>query len=99
MEGTLKNHLVPIPLPWVGTPITRPASKTQHNLFQFFNTLIVKNFFLIFNLNLVIDVIDVQNLDNGQRSAGDHLESRTKKSNHSSQSVSFTGDPTQLYLY
>lgn len=25
LEGTLKDHLVPMPLPWVGAPFTRPG--------------------------------------------------------------------------
>jgi len=64
----VKDHLVPTPLPWAGTPSTRllkaPSNLALNtsregastaplgNLFQCLTTLIVKKFFLISNLNL-----------------------------------------------
>ena len=64
----LTDHLVPAPLPWTGTPSTRvlrapsnlalntaregAATASLGNLFQGLTTLMVKNLFLISNLNL-----------------------------------------------
>jgi len=30
LEGTFKDHLVPIPLPWAGTPSTKPGCSKSH---------------------------------------------------------------------
>jgi len=66
----LKDHAVPAPVPWAGTPSTRPGCSKPHptwswtllgrgqpqllfgNLCQCLTTPLVKNFFLIFSLNL-----------------------------------------------